>query len=276
MRTGAVNGKHQAGFTLIEVLVAASLSVFITLAALSVLVQAATVADVITSKVRINQEARLLMGQLLDGATFDRNGDGTIQAGDGVPGYHGGALTLGAANSSHACPMVSIRPLSPGIVATNLRVSTPDVYATVSGDTADRVGLSSSVPGATRQVACFDEDKADETVGPWDAVGTPDPVNTVGRDDGLNDGLCATSASTPNVNGFVSVFDNTTVLPRDRSPAAADTVMGNDIDDIAHLRLDIVDISLLAGAGGQRSITRGQHTESYMLQVRCQRELQLP
>jgi prepilin-type N-terminal cleavage/methylation domain-containing protein len=270
MRTGAVNGKHQAGFTLIEVLVAASLSVFITLAALSVLVQAATVADVITSKVRINQEARLLMGQLLDGATFDRNGDGTIQAGDGVPGYHGGALTLGAANSSHACPMVSIRPLSPGIVATNLRVSTPDVYATVSGDTADRVGLSSSVPGATRQVACFDEDDANETVGPWAVPGTPEPVNTIGR----NAIQCTSTAAMPNVNGFVSVF-TTTILPRD-SEVAEGVENGNNIDDMAHLRLDIVDISLLAGAGGQRSITRGQHTESYMLQVRCQRELQLP
>jgi hypothetical protein len=64
------------------------------------------------------------------------------------------------------------------------------------------------------------------------------------------------------MTGSVSAFQSANV-------AAAGS---NGLDATTYLRFDIVDISLLAVDGTQRTYTRREHTETFITQARCQRE----
>lgn len=80
---------HGAGFTLIEVLVATSASLILFLAIFQIIVEVGHMAQIMITKVRLNQEARQVLRMTLDGGVRQLDGNGTIVNGERERGLHG-------------------------------------------------------------------------------------------------------------------------------------------------------------------------------------------
>ena len=77
-------GRSQAGFTLIELMTAATLTLLLSLALFQIVAQSQHMAEVMITRIRLNGEAREQFRLLADGGLLDVAGDLTP-----VPGYHG-------------------------------------------------------------------------------------------------------------------------------------------------------------------------------------------